>query len=261
MDILLIALLTLLASAVGTVTGFGTSTIMVPVLVSFLPLPQTPLLVGVVHWFGDIWKMLLFRQGVRWHLVLLFGIPGIAMSMVGGFLVFQAPEEVLSRVLGAFLLAYVVFILVKGRFKLPETTATALLGGALYGLTAGVFGVGGAVRGAFLAAYDLPKEVYIFTAGAIGLAIDTGRLATYWWQGAQLDDRLLWGLLLFVPVSFVGAKVAERIVERIPQERFRAVIATLLALIALKLLVFPSESETGPESPGEQSVFTSSKSA
>ena len=65
MDILLIALLTLLASAVGTVTGFDTSTIMVPVLVSFLPLPQTPLLVGVVHWFGDIWKMLLFRQGVR----------------------------------------------------------------------------------------------------------------------------------------------------------------------------------------------------
>jgi hypothetical protein len=48
-----------------------------------------------------------------------------------------------------------------------------------------------AARCAFLATYDLPKEVYIFTAGAIGLAIDTGRLATYWWQGAQLDDRLL----------------------------------------------------------------------
>jgi uncharacterized protein len=75
MDIVLIALLTLLASAVGTVTGFSTSTIMVPVLVSFIPLPQTLLLVGIVHWSGDIWKMLLFRQGVRWRLVLLFGIP------------------------------------------------------------------------------------------------------------------------------------------------------------------------------------------
>lgn len=178
------------------------------------------------------------------------------MSMVGGFLVFQAPEEVLSRVLGAFLLAYVVFILVKGRFKLPETTATALLGGALYGLTAGVFGVGGAVRGAFLAAYDLPKEVYIFTAGAIGLAIDTGRLATYWWQGAQLDDRLLWGLLLFVPVSFVGAKVAERIVERIPQERFRAVIATLLALIAPEAACLPvGERDRSGKPRGTISVY------
>ena len=65
MNSILIALPTLLASAVATVTGFGTSTIMVPVLVSFLSLPQTLLLVGIVHWFGDIWKMLLFRQGVR----------------------------------------------------------------------------------------------------------------------------------------------------------------------------------------------------
>ena len=52
---------------------------------------------------------------------------------------------------------------------MPQTNATALTGGALYGMSAGIFfGVGGAVRGAFLVTYDLPKEVYIFTAGAIG---------------------------------------------------------------------------------------------
>jgi uncharacterized protein len=60
MDIVLIAVLTLLASTVGTMTGFGTSTIMVPVLASFLALPQVLLLVGVIHWFGNLWKMLLF---------------------------------------------------------------------------------------------------------------------------------------------------------------------------------------------------------
>jgi hypothetical protein len=56
MDIALIALVTLIASAVGTLTGFGSSTIMVPARVLFDPLPQTLLLVGIVHWFGDIWK-------------------------------------------------------------------------------------------------------------------------------------------------------------------------------------------------------------
>ena len=72
MDIALIAALTLIASAVGTLTGFGTSTIMVPILASFLPVPQVLLLVGIIHWFGDIWKMLLFRIGVRWRLIFLF---------------------------------------------------------------------------------------------------------------------------------------------------------------------------------------------
>jgi uncharacterized membrane protein YfcA len=240
MDLELIAGLTLVASAVGTLTGFGTSTIMVPVLVSFYPLPQTLLLVGIIHWFGDIWKMLLFHGGVRWRLVLLFSAAGILATVLGGMLVFRAPEEILSRILGAFLLAYVAFIFVKHRFQIPQTTATALTGGALYGLSAGIFGVGGAVRGAFLAAYDLPKAVYIFTAGAIGLAVDSGRLAIYWWQGAQVDSRLWWGLLLFVPMSFAGAKIGEWIVERIPQEKFRIVIAAFLGLVGLKLLFFPA---------------------
>jgi len=75
MDVALIAALTLVASAVDTMTGFGTSTIMVPVLASFLPLPQVLLLVGIIHRFGDIWKMALFRSGVRWRLIGLFGLP------------------------------------------------------------------------------------------------------------------------------------------------------------------------------------------
>lgn len=242
MEFLLIGLLTLVASAVGTMTGFGTSTIMVPVLATFLPLPQVLLLVGIIHWFGDIWKMLLFRSGVRWQIILMFGITGIAATIVAGFLVFQAPEGLLRRVLGAFLLAYVAFLFIRSRFKMPQTPVTALAGGALYGFSAGIFGVGGAVRGAFLAAYDLPKSVYIFTAGAIGLVIDSGRIATYLWQGAQLESILLWGLLLFVPISFAGAKIAERIVDRIPQERFRSVVAAFLGLVALQLLVFPAAS-------------------
>jgi uncharacterized protein len=56
-DIVLVAVLTLVASAVGTMTGFGTSTIMVPALARFFPLAQVLLLVGIIHWFGNIWKI------------------------------------------------------------------------------------------------------------------------------------------------------------------------------------------------------------
>jgi uncharacterized membrane protein YfcA len=105
MNIVLIALVTHVTSAVGTVTGFGTSTIMVPVLVSFYPLPETLFLVGIIHWFGDIWKMLLFRSGVRWRLVLLFGVTGIVTTVLGGLPVFQVPDGILSRFLGTFCLS------------------------------------------------------------------------------------------------------------------------------------------------------------
>jgi len=58
-ELLILTLLVFVASIVGTFSGFGTSTIMVPVMLLFFPLPVTLLFVGVIHWFGDIWKMLL----------------------------------------------------------------------------------------------------------------------------------------------------------------------------------------------------------
>ena len=64
-EILFISILTFIASIVGTVTGFGTSTIMVPALLFFYPLPQVLLLVGIVHFAGNIWKMIFFHSGLR----------------------------------------------------------------------------------------------------------------------------------------------------------------------------------------------------
>jgi uncharacterized protein len=240
MEIVLIALLTILAAGVGTLTGFGTSTIMVPVLLFFVPLPQTLLLVGIIHWFGNVWKILFFKKGFNWKLILSFGIPGIAASYLGATLVFTVAERFLSQLLGAFLVAYVVFLFLKPAFRVPSNTVTAVSGGGLSGFFAGIFGVGGAVRGAFLSAYDLPKAVYISTAGAIALFIDTTRIATYVLNNVALAPDLFWGLLLFIPASFLGARAAKRIVDHIPQSKFRLVVAGFLFLVGMKFLLFPS---------------------
>ena len=239
MDILYIALLTILASGVGTLTGFGTSTIMVPVLLFFLPLPQTLLLVGIIHWFGDIWKIALFKKGFSWKLILTFGIAGIATTYVGANMVFEVSEQILSQILGGFLIAYVIFLFLKPKFKIAKNNIIAISGGALSGFFAGIFGVGGAIRSVFLTAFDLPKSVYIATAGAIALVIDTTRISTYLINGVNLNQHLLFGFLFFIPASFFGAKMAKKIINRIPQQKFRMMIAIFLFLIGLKFLLYP----------------------
>lgn len=234
-----VLVLTLFASGVGTLTGFGTSTIMVPALALFLPLPQTLLFVGVIHWFGDIWKMLFFFSGVRWRLLLFFGGSGVLASYLGARVSVVVSAAMLSRVLGLVLLLYVGWVLLERRWRVPATTAASLAGGALSGFLAGVTGVGGAVRGAFLTAYNLPKTVYLFTSGAIALGVDSTRLVTYVGQGVRLPDILLVALLLGIPVSLLGAYVAKHLVGRIAQRHFRVVVAVFLALVGLKLLVWP----------------------
>ena len=239
MEILAICALTFIASSVGTMTGFGTSTIMIPILLFWYPLPQALLLVGIVHWVGDIWKMMLFRKGATWNLLLLFGIPSVLAAYVGARLTLTTDTSVLLRILGAALIGYTFFLLFNASWKLPKTTATAVTGGALSGLMAGIFGVGGAVRGAFLAAFNLPKHVYIFTAGAIALMTDSIRLITYGIGNVNLPRELWYGLILFLPLSFVGAWFAKNIVGHVPEKAFRQIIALLLTLVGVKFLLFP----------------------
>jgi uncharacterized membrane protein YfcA len=221
-------------------TGFGTSTIMVPALLFFYPVPQTLLFVGIIHWFGNIWKLILFRKGFQWKLILSFGIPGIAATFLGASLVFSIPGAILSRILGIFLVCYVVYLFLKSSFRIKPSLLAGACGGVLSGFMAGIFGIGGAIRGLFLTAFDLPKEVYIATAGAIALAIDTTRLTTYLLKGARLEQLLLWGLIIFIPASFLGAKIAQSIVNKIPQKHFRKVVAVFLLLVGIKLILFPA---------------------
>jgi len=116
---------------------------------------------------------------------------------------------------------------------------TSVLGGALSGFFAGVFGMGGAVRGISLSAFDLPKAIYLATAGAIALAIGTFRLITYVREGTQLNPLLSWAMLLFIPASFVGAWIAKRFINRIPQQYFRKILVVFLFLVGLRLLFWP----------------------
>lgn len=231
--------LVIFASCIGTITGFGISTIMIPALLIFYPLPQTLLFVGIIHWFGNIWKLILFKKGFQWKLVLSFGIPGIAATYLGASLIFNIPSETLSRILGGFLICYVVYLFARSSFKIKANLFTSICGGASSGFLAGIFGIGGAVRSLFLTSFDLPKEVYIATAGAIALIIDSTRLSTYLLSGTRIENTLLWGLLLFIPASFLGAKIAQRIVNKIPQKHFRKVIAIFLLLVGIKLLLWP----------------------
>lgn len=238
MEILYIALLTLIATTIGTITGFGTSTLMIPVLVIFFPPVEAIFLVAIIHWFGNIWKVALFRSGFDLRLLALFGIVGLATSYFGAFISLGANEQILLRLLGAFLAGYALFLIFQSKFKIPAVNMTALSGGALSGFFAGMFGIGGAIRSMFLSAFDLPKAVYIATAGAIGLLVDSTRIITYFTGGATLPKELWWGLFLFIPVSFLGAQIAKKIVDKIPQSKFRIVVAIFLFAIGLKLIVW-----------------------
>ena len=238
MEVALIAIIIIAASFVGTVTGFGIATILLPILLLFYPLPVSLLISGIVHIFNDIWHITLFKEGIRWKLIFEFGIPAFLASIIGARLVFSIPENVAEITLGIFFMGYIVFLLVHSNFKIKHKAWTAGFGGAISGFIIGIFGVGGEIRAAFLSAFNLPKKVYIATIGAIAFIGDIARVATYIFGGARISETLLYGMIIFIFMSFLGARIARDVMDKIPQTYFRNIILVFLFIISIKLLLF-----------------------
>src|SRR3989344_8827352 len=161
-----------ISEIIGTTAGFGSSTVFLPLALLFFDFRTALVLVAFLHLAGNIGRIGFFRHGLDKNLIIKFGLPSVLLTLVGALLVSQLNQEVLKGILGIFLVLYSGYSLWKENLKFKATTTSAIVGGGLSGFLAGLIGTGGALRGAFLTAFGLPKEKYIATAASIALAVD-----------------------------------------------------------------------------------------
>lgn len=213
---------------------------MVPMVLFLLPLPETLLFVGIVHWFSDLWKVFLFKTGFDKKLVFLFGIPGILCAWIGGSLVVSFPKDTSSRLVGGILLAYVFYTLFKPKAKIKNNYLWSVVGGAGSGFMGGLTGIGGgALRAIVLTSFKISKESYLFLAGLLGALIDISRIGAYITAGVKLNFDLVVVILISIGISLWASKLAKKWIEKISNDTFRKIIAFLLFLLGTKLILYP----------------------
>jgi uncharacterized membrane protein YfcA len=239
-----ISLLMMVATGFSTVSGFGTSTISIPILLFFFPLPETLLFVGMMRMIGTFWKLFLFRGQVLlrarqiFSIVFFIGLSSVIASILGAWTLLTYVEQISKRFLGIILLIYVIFIFVRPRFKLAPNKLVSVPGGALAGFSAGIFGISGPIQSAVLSIFDLPKVTYIVVAASLDAIIDTSRLTFYLMGGTALLPVFVLGLVFSIPAIFLGTTLARNILYRIPQRYFRIVIILLLGIISLRWIIW-----------------------
>ena len=167
------------AAVAATIAGFGSSTLLIPVAFLFMDIKTAVFVVAVFHLFNNVFKIRLFWKSIDFKIFLLFGIPSILMAFAGAMLISVIPLGVVKIVLGVFLIVYAIYSFIKPEFGLKKSKPTAVIGGTLSGFLAGLIGLGGAIRGAFLTAFNLPKEIYVATSAMIAVVIDTTRTVSY----------------------------------------------------------------------------------
>ncbi|MRI00715.1 TSUP family transporter [Kriegella sp. EG-1] len=230
-------ILSILAEVLGTVGGFGSSVFFVPMASYFMDFQTVLGITALFHLSSNITKLGFFRKGFDKTLMIYLGIPAILFVSIGAFLSKYANPEILTLILGIFLIVFGLLFLIKRNLEVAASKKNALLGGSLSGLFAGLLGTGGAIRGATMTAFNLNKEKFIATSAIIDLGIDLSRSIIYTYNG-YVHQKDLYLIPILIGVSIAGTYLGKKVLDKLTQTQFKRLVLFLLVGIGALTIVF-----------------------
>lgn len=229
-------LLALAAEIIGTVGGFGSSVFFVPIGNFYFDFYSVLGMTAIFHLSSNLSKIFLFKKGLDKSLLIYLGIPSVIFVIAGGFLSRYLESEYLELILGIFLVLMSLLFLIKKELVIPAGKPQSIGGGVLSGLTAGLLGTGGAIRGITMAAFNLEKHVFIATSALIDFMVDLSRTFVYYGNGYIGKEELFYLPFLFA-IGLAGTWIGKKVLHYISQENFKRFSLLLILLIGIISLV------------------------
>jgi uncharacterized protein len=252
MEIVIISVTAFLVAILTFFSGFGLGTILTPVFMIFFPVDLAIALTGIVHFFNNLFKLLLVGRKADKQVLLRFGIPAVIAALLGSWLLLNITDlrplfayQMFGRTFEVFPVKFIISVLLIifatidlipyfsklqfGKDKLP-------IGGALSGFFGGLSGNQGALRSAFLIKAGLSKETFVATAVVVSTFVDFTRLSVYAtrFTKAGLSDNLT--LVICATLSAIGgAYIGNKLLKKVTLKFLQVTVAIMLIIISLAL--------------------------
>jgi len=237
-DLLLAALagLALVAGAIAAVAGFGIGSLLTPVLAVSVGVKVAVTLVALPHLAATAYRLWLLRRDVDRTVLLTFGLASAAGGLVGAVLHGLISSPLLSIVLGGLLIVAGVLELTGIGRRLVLGGPVAIGAGGLSGLFGGLVGNQGGIRSAALLRFNLSGPALVATSTATGVLVDLARVPVYVATGWS-DLVANWPLIVVLAAGVLaGTVIGAPVLRRLPQQRFRQLLALLLIGLGLLLV-------------------------
>ena len=227
------------AFVIRGMSGFGAGMIGIPLLAFLIPVHTAVsmfgLMVLVLFTFLSIRD---WREVVRHELKLL--LAPTLLGVVAGVLLFKhLDSRLLLQLLGGFLIAFALYTFAVNYFRLPEMTCSdrwALPVGFVGAVIDTLFGGGGGTLVViYLHLRRVGRAPFRATVAMLWLFEMIARIVGYGAAGYYTTEVLL-ACAVMIPVMAAGSWVGERLGNRISQETFSKVMASLLLVAGVSLL-------------------------
>lgn len=252
MEIVIIVIAAFFTAILTFFSGFGLGTILTPVFMIFFPVDLAIALTGVVHFFNNIFKIILVGKNADKAVLLRFGIPAVIASFIGAWILLHIPDseplytysmfgktfEVfpVKLIISVLLIIFASMDLIPYFNKLQFGKEKLPLGGALSGFFGGLSGNQGALRSAFLIKAGLTKEAFIGTAVVVSTFVDFTRLSVYATRFVKsgLTDNIIL-VILATLAAIAGAYIGNKLLKKVTIKYIQVLIAIMLILISIAL--------------------------
>ena len=233
---LLISVIVLVAAFAQSLTGFGFALIMMPLVTVVLGVRTAAPVVALAALTVYTVNLVRYRRSINLREVLRLGIASAAGVPVGIWVLSNANEAIVMRVLGVVLVAYAAFSL------LQPTARRVLARGWVYpaGFLAGCFGGAYNTPGPPVIVYgsmrQWPRDEFravlqaLFFLNGI-LVVASHALAEH------LGKQVLVYYVYAVPALAVGILVGSLVDRRIDQIRFRRIVTVMILVLGLALVI------------------------
>jgi uncharacterized membrane protein YfcA len=219
--------LAFISEIIGTVSGFGSSILFVPIASLYFDFTTVLGITAVFHVFSNLSKIALFRNGINKEIVLKLGIPAVIFVTIGALLTSYIPVKQMELTMNVMLILLAIYLLINFNKKLKQTNRNLYIGGSVSGFLAGLVGTGGAIRGLTLAAFQLQKDVFIATSAFIDLGVDSSRAIVYISSG-YFDKKYLILIPFLIVVSFLGSYIGKIILKYTSDKLFRYFVLLII---------------------------------
>lgn len=231
--------LALIAEILGTLSGFGSSILFVPLASYFFDIKYVLGITAMFHVFSNLSKIYFFHELIDKNIIIKLGLPAIVFVLLGAILSKYIPTLYLEIAL-CFVLTFVaLFLLIYSEKGIELSDRNLITSGIFSGFFAGIIGSGGAIRGLALTSLQLDKSILISTSAFIDLGVDLSRTIVYFFNGFMNKDSLLIlpGLIV---IAIIGTYLGKRLLVHLSQPNFRKLVLVIIIctsiLQILKLL-------------------------
>jgi uncharacterized membrane protein YfcA len=235
-DILLLAGGAFVASMLAAVAGFGGAAILLPILVPIFGVRDAIPILTVAQLVGNLSRVWFNRRELDLPVVGWFAAGGVPAALAGGFLFASAPLSFLTRLLGVFLIAVVIYRHVgKRRARRLPLRAFPLIG-AVFSFLSALLGSVGPIMIPFFLAYGLVKGALIGTEALATVVMHVTKLVAYGSAAVLTAAGLVAGLAVG-SIMIAGSFVGKKLLDRLPERFFVALVEITLIVAGVAFLV------------------------